>query len=172
MPAVIAQEGDVLQTVKPVRVIHHYRVGRAITEFKETLKYTANTIDIIVYNIIRQKLSLVVLAGRVADFRGAAAHQHDGFVAAPLQQPQQHDRHQAAGVQRIGGRVEADIGRHGPLVRQCVERVGIRALVHETAVRGGLQELRAGTGHWMVSIRMLWRLPTGGPFITIVVCKQ
>ena len=49
-------------------------------------------------------------AGGIADLGGAAAHEHDRAVAGALQQPQQHDLHEAADMQAVGGGVEADIG--------------------------------------------------------------
>ena len=58
-----------------------------------------------------EQLPRLVAAGRVADLGGAAAHQHDGPMSGSLQVAQQHDLHEAADVQAVGRRVEADVGR-------------------------------------------------------------
>ena len=60
--------------------------------------------------VVGEDAAALVLAGRVADPRGAAAHQRDRLVAGLLQPVQHHDRQQRADMQRGRGAVEADIG--------------------------------------------------------------
>ena len=61
-------------------------------------------------HLVGQDAAALVLAGRIADPGGAAAHQRDRPVAGLLQPVQHHDRQQRADMQRGGGAVEADIG--------------------------------------------------------------
>ena len=57
-------------------------------------------------------------------------------MAVALQQAQQHDLHQAADMQAVGGAVEADIGGDRAGAQRRVERLGVGALEDEAA-RGG-----------------------------------
>ncbi len=82
----------------------------------------------------------VILARRIADLGGAAAHQYDRPVPASLQKAQQHDRQQAADMQRIGRAIVADIGGHCAAAEACVERIEVGALMHEAALDGGRQK--------------------------------
>ena len=95
----------------------------------------------------RQQLAGFVLAGGIADPGGAAAHQHDGLWPGALQQAQQHDRHQAADVQAVGGAVEADVADHPPAPRRARRGLRVGALVQEAARRDGAQELGAELCH-------------------------
>ncbi len=62
-----------------------------------------------------------------------------------LQQPQDHDLHQAAHMQAVGGAVEADIGRDRAGAHGIGQRGAIGTLEDEAA-RGGFFEERHG-GH-------------------------
>ena len=57
----------------------------------------------------RQKLARLVLAGRIADLGGAAAHHDDRLVAGLLQPAQRHDLHQVADMKARRRAIEADI---------------------------------------------------------------
>jgi len=89
----------------------------------------------------------------VADPRGAAAHQHDRPIAGALQPAQQHDLHERADMQAVGGRVEADIAGDGAIARR--QPGGIGDLVDEAAAVDGLQEIGGGAGH---GVALGWRL--------------
>src|SRR3546814_13125630 len=52
-----------------------------------------------------------------------------------------------ADVQRVRGGIEADIGGDAPRQRARVERLEVRALVDESAVLKGPQEVGAGRCH-------------------------
>ena len=66
---------------------------------------------LVVDRLRRQQLALVVAEGRIADHRGAAAHQRDRPVAGLLQPVEHRDGDQIADVQAGRRRVVADIGR-------------------------------------------------------------
>ena len=91
--------------------------------------------------LLCEQLSRGVLAGGVAHFGGPATHQHDRLVAAPLEVPQQHDLQQAAHVQAVGSRVEAEVGDDAPLGEFLVEGLEVGGLCDETAPLQCPQEL-------------------------------
>src|SRR3546814_12019618 len=62
--------------------------------------------------LVAEQLPALVAKRRVADPGGAAAHQHDRLVAGALQQAEQHDRNQAADMERIRRRsAERRVGK-------------------------------------------------------------
>jgi hypothetical protein len=69
----------------------------------------------------RQQRALVGAEGRIAHLGRAAAHQRDRLVPGLLQPAQHHDLDQAAHMQRLRRRVEADIGRHDARDQRLVE---------------------------------------------------
>ena len=87
-----------------------------------------------------QQLAGFVLAGRVADARGAAAQQHQRLVAVFLQQAQDHDLHEAADMQAVGSAIKADIGGDRSGVHGRGQRAGVGALEDEAARGGFLKE--------------------------------
>jgi hypothetical protein len=89
----------------------------------------------------------LVLAGRIANHRRAAAHQRDGLVAGLLQPVQHHQGEEVADMKRRRGAIISDIGDHLVLRRQRVETLEIRALVDETAFVENVQEIGLVTGH-------------------------
>jgi len=88
-----------------------------------------------------------VLEGGIADARRAAAHQHDRFVPAVLKEAQQHDRHQAADMQTVGGAVVSDIGDDRAGAQAFAERLEVGALVNKAAFARGLKKVWARCGH-------------------------
>ena len=143
----IAQERYVLQRVEPIGIVDEQCVGRAVAEFEETVKSTADTGDIGADLGIVEQLSGFVLARRVTDPRGAATHQHDRPVAGALQPAQHHDLHQRADMQAVRRRIEADIGGHRRVGGEGVEGVEIRALVQVTALDDRADEIGLGRRH-------------------------
>ena len=92
-------------------------------------------------HLVGQKPPALVLAGGIADPRGAAAHQRDRPVAGLLQPVQQHDRQQRADMQRRRGAVEADIGGDGRRTRQRIQRLGLRHLMDEAALGKNVEKI-------------------------------
>ena len=96
MPADVAQERDQAQIIQPVGVVHHQGIGRAVAENQKTRKDAPDAGHIARDLVVTQELPAFILAGWIADFGGAATHQHDRLVAGLLQVPQKHDRHQTS----------------------------------------------------------------------------
>ena len=92
----------------------------------------------------REELARLVLARRIADHGGAAAHQRQRLAAGLLQPAQHHDLQQRADVQRRRGAVEADIGDQRSAQRLRVEAGEVRALMDVAALDQHAQEI--GTG--------------------------
>ena len=84
MPADVAQEIDVVERVQPVGIVGHDGVAAGILECQELGEDGADALEIFVdISSVRMRAALV-LAGRIADARGAAAHQRDRPVAGLL----------------------------------------------------------------------------------------
>ena len=91
MAAIVAQKLDVIELGKPVVIIDHNGIRGAIAESEEALESGADSLLILVDFFLRQQLPAFVFARGVADFRGAAANDHDGSVACLLQAAQHED---------------------------------------------------------------------------------
>ena len=141
VPAVLAQEGDVVERVEPLRVVGHQ--GRIIAEIQVALEYPPNAGDVGGDLLVGEKLPALVLAGRIAHLGGAAPHQRDGTMARALHVAQHHDLDEAPDVQRIGGRVEPDVSGDPSGCGGGVQRFEVGALVKEAAFDERPQELRA-----------------------------
>ena len=102
--------------------------------------------------LVGEQLARLVAARGIADLGGAAAHQGDRLVAGLLPPAQQHDLQQVADMQRIGGAVEADIGRADAARQQLVEPRGIAALMHHAALVHDPHEVRLEGRHFSAGI--------------------
>ena len=112
-----------------------------VFEFQEFGKDRADAFEIFVDDLVGEEPAALVLAGRIADAGGAAAHQRDWPMAGLLQPVQEHDRQQRADMQRWRGAVETDIAGDRRLPRQRVERLGLRDLMDEAAVGENVEEV-------------------------------
>ena len=148
MPADVAQKIDVLQTLEPVVVVGHDRAGGSCSEVQETREGGADPGDVGVDLLLGEQLPRFIPARRIADLGRAAAHEHDGTMAGLLQAAQQHDLHQAADVQAVGGRIEADIGRDHAGLGARIEARGIRDLMNEAALAQSAQEVGLEWTHY------------------------
>ena len=97
VPAVVAQEGDVVKRVEPVGVVGHQ--GRVVAEVQEALEDAPDTGDVVRNLRVGQQLPALVLARGVADPGGPAPHQDDGPMPGALHVPQHHDLDEAPDVQ-------------------------------------------------------------------------
>ena len=78
----IAQQRDVAQLVEPVGIVDHDGVARAVAEVEEFREDRADACHVAGDLGIVEQRPRLVLAGRIADPRRAAAHQHDRLVPA------------------------------------------------------------------------------------------
>jgi hypothetical protein len=97
-------------------------------------------------------LPALILAGWVANLRGAAAHKHDRLMAALLKEAQEHDRNQAPDMQRIGRAIITDIGGQRSSPQFAVKSVEIGAVLNETAIDRGLKKIRFDRAHGRVTL--------------------
>ena len=146
MRADVAQQRNVAERVSQSALFGHDRVGRAVAEAQERIEAAADARHVGGDLLVGEQLADLVLAGRIADARGAAAHQHERPMAVPLQQAQDHDLHQAADMQAVGGAVEADIGGDGAGAQRRVQPLGVGALEDEAALGGFVQEIAVDHG--------------------------
>ena len=133
MAADVAQEFDVIEPRQPVGVIEQERVAGAFAKAQKSLESRLDRGLVGVDLLHCQQLAALVLAGRIADARGAAADQRQGLAARALEPGQQHDRYEIADMQRGRRAVKADVGRKAALSRLRVEPRKIGALMHKAA---------------------------------------
>lgn len=127
----LAQHGDIFQLVQPIGIVDELGAG---IEIKEGFKHPADGGDIGVDLLFGEHLARFILAGRIADLGGAAAHERNGVMPRALQGAQHHDGEQMAGMQAGSGGIKADIG--GDRAGRClgVECLKVRALVNIAAL--------------------------------------
>ena len=90
----VAQEVDVVERVEPVGIVGHHGIAAGVLELEEFGEDGADALEIVVDDVVGQEPSALVLAGRIADARGAAAHQRDRPMAGLLHPVEHHDRQQ------------------------------------------------------------------------------
>ena len=109
----LAQERNVGECVKPFGVVYHHCVGRTVAKGQELAEYSFDAIHVGFYAFVVDQLAARILARRIAYLGGAAAHQDDRLVTRSLPPAQQHDRHQRADMQAVGGAIESEIAQLG-----------------------------------------------------------
>ena len=149
MRAVFAQEFDIAVARQPGVIVDHDRVGRAVAEGQEFLEHRLDGGDVGLDGFFGQLGPRGILAGRVADLGGAAAHQDNRLAAGLLEAAQHHDLDQAADVQGRCRGVEADVAGDHAGCGRCVQLGRVGDLVDIAARLKGLQEvgLEGGLGH-------------------------
>ena len=138
MRADVAQQVDPAELVEPVGVVEQQRVGGAVAELHKGGDGGLDASDVGGDLLVGHHSAGLVPAGRVADAGGAAAHEHDRFVTMFLHQAHEHDLHQAADVEAVGGEVEADVACHDAGLEGGRKRLFVGALEHEAAGAGFL----------------------------------
>ena len=145
MPADITQKLDVVQPGEPLGIVAHQRVVPSLAEAQEAVEHLADARLVVVDLLDREDLAGFVPAGRVADPRGAPAHQHDRASGArPLQPVQHHDRNEAADMERGRRAVVAHIGREPSLPGRGVDAGKVGGLVDEAALGERAEEIGGG----------------------------
>ena len=79
--------------------------------------------------LLVEQVALLRLAAGVADHAGGAANQGDGAVAAELKMFENHHPDQVPDMQRVGRRVDAQVGR-GHLFVELLFRAGHDGVDH------------------------------------------
>src|SRR5438105_14846700 len=96
MAADRTQKIDVVERVEPVRVIGHYRVARSVAEREKSCEDRADAAKISFDHLFGQQLAGLFLSRRVANPRGATAHERDWAMSGLLHPGEHHDLHEAA----------------------------------------------------------------------------
>ena len=89
-----AQEIDIAVLRQPLIIVDDDRIGRTITDFDQRIEGSQDRGFVGLDLLLGQHGARLVLAGRVADLGGAAAHQDDRLVAGLLHPAQHHDLHE------------------------------------------------------------------------------
>ncbi|OIQ66219.1 hypothetical protein GALL_522150 [mine drainage metagenome] len=141
MPPDVAQEIEVVQVVKPFRVVEDDRICRALAKLDVGGEHLLDPGDVRVDLLGAEQRALIRAERGVAHLGGAAAHQHDRLAAALLQPAQHHDLDQAANMQRFRRGIKADIGRDHAFDESLVQRLIIGAAGHEAALHHHAHEV-------------------------------
>ncbi len=160
--AVLAQERDVFEPVQPLGVVDGDGALGPAAELEEAREDALDAPLVGRDLLLAEESAGLVPAGGIADLAGAAAQEDDGLVAGLLQASEQHDRHQAADMEAVGGAVEADVGDDAPARGEGIEARFVGHLMHVSARRDLAQEVRTQLGHArQVPAALQWRLPEG-----------
>ena len=147
MPADVAQEIDVVERGEPFGIVDHQAVGAALAEADEAGEGLHDRALVGLDLLDGEDLAGLVAPRRVADPRGAAAHQRDRLAAELLQPVQHHDGDEAADMERGGGAIITDIGHHLAAAGLGVEAIRVGALVDVAALVEEAQQVGSELAH-------------------------
>ena len=151
MAADITQEIDVVERVEPIGIVGHDGVAAGILEFQELVEDRANAFEIFIDHLVGEQPPALVLAGRIADARGAAAHQRDRAMPGLLQPIEHHDRQQRADMQRRRGAIEADISSDRFFARERVQRIRLGDLMDKAPGGQDIQKIGFVRAHSLLT---------------------
>src|SRR5262245_20180901 len=130
----IAQELDIVERCQPLGVVEHQGRGLALAEPQEASEHALDRLLVALDGLDGKDAPGLVLAGRVADPRGAAAHERDRLAARALQPSEHHDGNEMPNVQGWRRAVVADVADHFAVTPQTVEAGKIGTLVDIAAL--------------------------------------
>ena len=111
---VLADVADKLQKTElahPLVVIdENSAVGLIRVKLEEFAQLFFYTSLIVLQRLFIQQITFLRLSGGVADHASGTAQQRDGAMAAALEMREHHDTHQVPNMERIGSRINAQIG--------------------------------------------------------------
>ena len=130
----VAEELDESELPEPVVVVDHERGVLPAVEVEEVGELRLDGREVFGHLLERQQIALLALSRRVADQAGSGARDRDRPVPEALHPRQPHQRDQVSDVKAVGGRVEADVGRHHLRAVQRRQAVSVAAPVDVAAL--------------------------------------
>jgi hypothetical protein len=127
----IAQKIDVIEVGEPFFVV--FGEERFPVELEEFVDLRKKALGVRVDFFIADDLPHARLAGRIADARGPAAHEHDHAMPRLVQVPHREIRDHVADVERGPGGIATLVERDGAFVHELREPVYVGALLDEAA---------------------------------------
>ena len=111
MRADISYEFDIVERVKPIRIVDH---NRSILSLKrEKLGHLLlKSVAVVLYRLIRHHLTHIRSAGGIAYLSRTAADKHYGFMSCLLHIAHDHKLHKMTDVQTVSRRVKSYIKRY------------------------------------------------------------
>ncbi len=110
----LADEIKEREVLHPVVVVDHFGlVGCRPFEVEELGYLLLDGLLVVVEGFGIEEIALQTLSRRVTDHARCSPDQQVRFVSAALQVAQHHNATQVPNVERVGGRVGAEVGRHG-----------------------------------------------------------
>ena len=116
----VADEAQEAHVLEPVVVVHQAGAVGPIAEVQEAFQLGADAGHVVREHLLAEQVAFGALAAGIAHHAGGAAHEGHGAVPAALEVHQQHDGHEVAHVQRVGGGVEAHVAAHGSAFQQVL----------------------------------------------------
>ena len=110
------KEGVVLH---PVVVVHQFcRIRGIAFEVEETAELFLDACHIVAQGLLVEEVAFLAFPRGVANHSGCTSYQCQGFVSCTLQVAEHHHATEVADMERIGGRVNAHIGRYHAFVKE------------------------------------------------------
>ena len=131
MGADLAQEIDVIQIQKPVRIVDHQRL--AVGKVDKAAHLLFKAVAVVLNSFLSHHLAHISTSRRVADHTCSAAQQSDRSVSCLLETFHQAERHKMSHMQGIRGRVKPDVKRRFSVVNQFSDLFFVRHLSDQAA---------------------------------------
>ena len=110
------EEGEVLH---PVVVVDQFgRIGGVGAKVEEAGELRLDAADVMAQGVLSEQVALGALARGVANHACGAADEGQRLMPSALEVAEHHDRAKVTDVKRVGGGVDADVGRHLLLVQE------------------------------------------------------
>ena len=93
----------------PVGVVDERRLGRAGLEVEQLGELHLDPLDVVAERVVVEQVALVAAPGRIADHPRRAAGERERTMSGELEAAHEQLADEVPDVQRVGGRVEADV---------------------------------------------------------------
>ncbi len=158
MLADVAQKLERTHRRRPIGVVDEPRRRRTI-ELENLLELRFHTTHVVSQRLAIEKIAFLAATAGISDHAGRTTGEHDRFVSRQLETTQHHLTEQVAGMQGIGGGIEADVHRDRSLVETRTQHRTIGRVVDQPArVEIGEQCVHA---HILSRMSDKWRISLG-----------
>ena len=107
----VADEVEEEVILHPVVVVEDFGTVDGVVEIEEALQLMPDALDVMLYFFDREEFALLGLERGVANHAGSTADNGERLVACHLEMLEEHDGDEVSDMQRVGGGVDAHIGR-------------------------------------------------------------
>ncbi len=139
MPADFSEKVDVVELGQPFGVVDE--AWLYVLRGEKGANLATEVLPVFIDLLHREHLSHIGLAGRVADACRPAPDDDDGIVSGLCEVGHRHDRNHVAHMEAPSGRIEPDVECHRLFLRERLQRLPVRALLHEPALLEDLESV-------------------------------